>query len=126
MGVGERPKGLLYDEQFNGLNAESVYEIIVIDMRAYRKLATLRGVGLGDILGAPTGHKRDTDLDEFYRRALSQGLQYHGEQNRGYLPSGLVEEIRALSVPPIPWDVELARWFDEYFTPLEKNEPMRE
>jgi predicted metal-dependent peptidase len=37
------------------------------------------------------------------------------------LPSGLVEEIRALSVPPIPWDVELARWFDEYFAPLEKK-----
>ena len=121
MGVGERPDGLLYDEQFNGLNAESVYDTIVTDLRMYRKLATLRGIGLGDILGKPVNKKEDTDLDEFYRRALSQGLYYHREQGRGYLPSGLVEEIRALSVPPIPWDVELAKWFDEYFAPLEKK-----
>ena len=49
-----------------------------------------------------------------------EGLAYHEEQGRGYLPAGLVEDIRALAHPPIPWDVELARWFDEYFTPLEK------
>ncbi|MDR1330460.1 MAG: hypothetical protein LBK23_12750 [Oscillospiraceae bacterium] len=121
MGVGERPDGLLFDEQFSGLNAESVYDIIAKDLRIYRKLATLRGIGLGDILGESSNSKPDTDLDEFYRRALSQGLSYHEEQGRGYLPSGLVEEIRALSVPPIPWDVELARWFDEYFAPLEKK-----
>jgi hypothetical protein len=29
MGVGERPCGVLYDERFNGLNVESVYDIIV-------------------------------------------------------------------------------------------------
>ena len=121
MGVGERPEGLLYDEQFNGLNAEAVYDMIVTDLRTYRKLATLRGVGLSDILGAPDSQKVDTDLDEFYRRSLTQGLYYHREQGRGYLPSGLVEEIRALSVPPIPWDVELARWFDNYFAPLMKK-----
>ncbi|MDR1299688.1 MAG: hypothetical protein LBJ84_05495, partial [Oscillospiraceae bacterium] len=121
MGVGERPDGLLFDKQFSGLNAESVYDIIATDLRIYRKLATLRGIGLGDILGEPSDNKPDTDLDEFYRRSLSQGLSYHEEQGRGYLPSGLVEEIRALSVPPIPWDVELARWFDEYFSPLEKK-----
>lgn len=121
MGVGERPERSLYDEQFNGLNAEAIYDIIVTDLRIYRKLATLRGIGLGDILGAPNEQKVDTDLDEFYRRSLSQGLYYHREQERGYLPSGLVEEIRALSVPPIPWDVELARWFENYFAPLEKQ-----
>ncbi|HWT73172.1 MAG TPA: VWA-like domain-containing protein, partial [Mobilitalea sp.] len=47
-------------------------------------------------------------------------LSYHQEQGRGYLPEGLIEEIRALSHPPIPWDVELASWFDEQFTPIEK------
>jgi predicted metal-dependent peptidase len=30
------------------------------------------------------------------------------------LPSGLVEEIRALEQPPLPWDAQLARWFEEY------------
>jgi predicted metal-dependent peptidase len=120
MGVGERPNGLLYDEQFKGMSAESIYDRIVTDMRTYRKLATLRGVGLGDILPSERGPKVDEDLDAFYRRALAQGLSFHQEQARGYLPEGLIEEIRALSHPPIPWDVELARWFDEYFTPIEK------
>ena len=120
MGVGERPDGLLFDDRFRGLNAESVYDVIVTDLRTYRKLATLRGTGLGDILGEPENGKPDTDLDEFYKRALAQGLQYHEEQGRGYLPGDLVEEIRAMAVPPISWDVELARWFDEYFSPVEK------
>jgi predicted metal-dependent peptidase len=121
MRVGERPDGLLYDEQFKGMNAEAIYDRIVTDMRTYRKLATLRGVGLGDILTGERSPSPDVDLDAFYRRALAQGLSYHEEQERGYLPEGLIEEIRALSHPPIPWDVELARWFDEHFTPLEKT-----
>lgn len=121
MGVGERPEGLLYDEQFKGMNAETIYDRIVTDMRMYRKLATLRGIGLGDILPGESFSKADVDLDEFYRRALAQGLSYHQEQDRGYLPEGLIEEIRALSHPSIPWDVELARWFDEQFTPIEKT-----
>ncbi len=120
MGVGERPDGLLYDEQFKGMNAEAIYDRIVTDMRTYRKLATLRGVGLGDILPGQHSSSLDVDLDAFYRRALAQGLSYHQEQGRSYLPEGLIEEIRALSHPPIPWDVDLARWFDEQFTPIEK------
>ena len=32
---------------------------------------------------------------------------------------GLVEEIRALSMPPIPWDVKLAEWFEEHFPPVQ-------
>lgn len=123
MGLGELPRiGVLYDPELKGLSAESVYDRIAVDMRVYRKLATLRGQGLGDMLEKPRiGASGDiVDLDEFYRRALSQGLSYHEEQGRGYLPVGLVEEIRALSQPPVPWDVELAQWFDHYFSPLEK------
>ncbi|MDR1061265.1 MAG: hypothetical protein LBL83_08690 [Clostridiales bacterium] len=124
MRLGERPEGVLYDEQFKGLSAEAVYDRIVTDMRAYRKLATLRGVGLGDILpgdGRWWERGGGADLDAFYRRALGQGLDYHQRESRGYLPEGLIEEIRALSHPPIPWDVELARWFDGLFAPLEKT-----
>ena len=121
MDIGNPPAGVLYDEQFKGLSAEEVYDRIVKDMRLFRKLATLRGVGLGDMLGESDDMKADIDLDEFYRRAISQGLEYHKEQGRGYLPAGLVEEIRALSHPPIPWDVELARWFDGFFPPIEKT-----
>jgi predicted metal-dependent peptidase len=126
MEVGEPPQGILLDKQFKGLSAEAVYDQIATDIGKFRKLATLRGVGIGDILSKdelaePTDRALHSDLDDFYRRCLGQGLERYDEQSRGYLPAGLIEEIRALFQPPIPWDVELARWFDEHFTPLEKN-----
>jgi predicted metal-dependent peptidase len=126
MEIGELPHGeLLYDPELKGLSAESIYERIVTDMRRFRKLRTFRGIGLGDMFegGRPgwweTG--RGLDLDSFYRRSLAQGLEFHERTGRGYLPAGLVEEIRALGQPPIPWDVELARWFDDLFPPIEKR-----
>ena len=123
MQVGIPPAfGMLYDPDLKGLSAESVYDRIVGDLRRYRKLATLRGFGLGDML-EPTKpdwwFKEGMSLDEFYRRALLQGLEYCRSSGRGYLPAGLIEEILALNQPPISWDVELARWFDEYFPPIE-------
>jgi predicted metal-dependent peptidase len=123
MEVGQMPDGLLHDLELTGLSAESVYDRIVTDMRRYRKLATLRGAGLGEVMGpsGPRSGHHGHDLEDFYRRALAQGLEYHLAENRGYLPAGLIEEIRALSQPPIPWDVELAQWFDDYFDPLEKT-----
>lgn len=125
MGLGAFPRvGGLYDPELKGLSAEAIYDRIVTDMRYYRKVATFRGVGLGDMLEPRTpdwwNRKDGVALDEFYRSALSQGLVYHEEQNRGLLPAGLVEEIKALAQPPIPWDVELAQWFDHYFSPIEK------
>lgn len=125
MGLGELPKiGALHDVDLKGLSAEDIYDRIVTDIRKYRKLATLRGCGLSDIL---EGDGTDwwnigngISLDEFYKRCLSQGLEYHESSERGFLPAGLIEEIKALSQPPIPWDVELAKWFDNYFTPIEK------
>jgi hypothetical protein len=57
--------------------------------------------------------KQTVDLDEFYRRALTAGLSYH-DGERGLVPSGLVEEIKALNHPPLDWDARLARWFDEH------------
>lgn len=124
MGVGTMPDGLLYDPQLAGLSAEQVYDRITTDLRRARKLATLRGAGAGDVLGHGLPHPGEAagavGLDEFYRRALAQGLELHRlRPGRGLLPAGLVEEIQALDHPPIPWDVELARWFDEQFPALE-------
>lgn len=125
MEVGYMPQsGSLYDPELKGLSAEAIYDRIVTDVRRFRKIATLRGIGLGDILEGTSPNwwekRKGVDLDEFYRRCLGQGLVYHEENERGYLPAGLVEEIRALSQPAIPWDVELAKWFDEHFLPVEK------
>jgi predicted metal-dependent peptidase len=117
MGVGAMPDGLLYDARLDGLSADAVYERIANDLRLLRKLRTLRGQGLGDVLGEPlprAGAARGIDLDEYCRRALATGLSYHDAQGRGLLPAGLVEEIRALDQPPVPWDVRLARWFSEF------------
>lgn len=123
MRVGTMPEGLLYDRELAGLSAEEVYDRIAVDLRRMRRLATLRGKGLGDILGGPLGPPLDhVDLDGFYRRGLAQGLDLHDQQERGFLPAGLVQEIRALSHPPLPWDARLARWFDEF---VPRPEPLR-
>lgn len=123
MGVGELPEiGVLYDRDLQGLSAEAIYDRIVTDLRRYRKLATLKGIGQCDILERGVDQwwnsAEGMNLDDFYRRCLAQGLVYHYESERGYLPAGLIEEIKTLSQPPIPWDVELAQWFDNHFAPV--------
>ncbi|MEU9300026.1 hypothetical protein [Streptomyces sp. NPDC048269] len=117
MGVGEMPAGLLHDPALRDLSVEEVYDRIAADLRRMRRLATLRGKGLGDILGEPLPHPAScpySDLDDFYRRGLTRGFDLHQYGERGLLPAGLVQEIRALAHPPVPWDAKLARWFDEY------------
>jgi predicted metal-dependent peptidase len=125
MQLGTMPSfGALYDPELKGLSADAIYDRIVVDLRRNRKLATFRGTGAGDMLqGTPDWWERDDamSLDDFYRRALAQGLHTHAEQGRGLLPAALVEEIRALDRPPIPWDVELARWFDDHFPTAERR-----
>ena len=123
MDVGEIPKmELLYDPDFAGMSAETIYDMIVKDIRKFKKLATLRGKGLSDILGEGDirFYKAPVGLDDFYRRAITEGLEYH-KAGRGLVPVGLEEEIQALYRDPIPWDVELARWFDNFFSPIEKK-----
>lgn len=121
--VGSMPNdNLLYDPSLNGLSAESIYDMILSDIKKYAKLNTLRGYHKGDIIGNSTiKEKNGVTLDEFCRNAMQQGLDYHMQSGRGLIPAGLIEEIRALAMPPIPWDVALAKWFDVYFAPLERH-----
>jgi predicted metal-dependent peptidase len=125
MAVGDLPDSALYDSALRGKSAEEVYDQIAAGRRRTWKLATLRGPGACDILprrlAGPDDPAHGVDLDEFYRRCLADGIEYHRGQGRGLLPAGLVEEIRALTEPPVPWDVELARWFDDHFAPLERR-----
>ena len=125
MSVGDLPATALYDPALKGKSAEEVYDEIAAGRRRTWKLATWRGPGACDILhrrlAGPENPAWGVDLDEFYRRCLSDGLDYHRNQCRGWLPAGLVQEIRALTEPPVPWDVELARWFDDHFAPLERR-----
>ncbi|MGW4248193.1 vWA domain-containing protein, partial [Nocardia sp. NPDC004722] len=125
MGVGQLPEGLLYDPDLKGLSSEQIYDRIAADLRRLRKIATLRGRGKGDIFGEPLPHNhtpgRYLDLDEYYRNAMCTGLAYHQSTGRGLLPAGLEQEIRALDQPPLPWDAQLAQWFDEYIPAVEKR-----
>ncbi|MBI3103070.1 MAG: hypothetical protein HYY98_16185 [Burkholderiales bacterium] len=121
MQVGSAPAlGLLHDLNLRGLSAEEVYDRIVLDLRRMRKLLTLAG-RQGDMLDRKISTERApfTDLDAFYKEQLGKGLMLHETQGRGLLPKGLLEEIRALLQPPVPWEVELARWFDHHFPPIE-------
>ncbi|MDO4682474.1 MAG: VWA-like domain-containing protein [Lautropia sp.] len=121
MQVGTPPAlGLLFDEGLRGLSAEEIYDRIARDLRRMRKLRTLAG-GQCDMLERrlDTRQVPFTDLDAFCREQLGKGLLLHQQQGRGYLPAGLIEEINALLQPPIPWEVQLARWFDHHFPPLE-------
>ena len=133
MAVGHLPDGGLHDQGLTGLSAESVYDTLVTDLRRARKLRTLGARENGDVLGdwlsepaaarrrgsrrahppVPWARTRHVDLDDFYRRALTQGMEYH-RVGRGRVPKGLEEEIRSLDHPPLPWDARLARWFDEH------------
>ncbi|MDR1808095.1 MAG: hypothetical protein LBR33_09320 [Propionibacteriaceae bacterium] len=126
MDVGQLPDGCLHDLELKGLSVEAVYDRIANDLRRLRKLATLRGQGLGDILGEPlpgAGEaSRGVDLDEFYRRALTSGLAYHDGVGRGLVPAGLREAIQVIDQPPLAWDVALARWFEDH---VRSPEPVR-
>ncbi len=124
MGIGKMPEiGILYDETLKGCSAEEIYDRLITDIRKNSKLKTFRGYGMGDIIadGWNPSDSNYVTLDEFYRNALRNGLEYAQSRGRGLIPAGLVEEIRALSMPPIPWDVELAQWFETHFPPLEKR-----
>ena len=126
MRIGDMPEeGLLYDEELHAMSAEAIYDLIIKQMRKFKKHATFRGYGQGDIFGNHSprfeGLGKGITLDDFFRSSLREGLDYHITHSRGYLPAGLVEEIRTLSMPPIPWKVQLGRWFNEQFPPLEKH-----
>ncbi len=120
MRIGTAPNmGLLHDAALANFSSEEVYDTLAQDIRRARKLATLRGTGAQDLLGDDDG-QMFTDAESYCRRALAQGVErFTSGSARGLLPAGLVEEVRSLNQPPIPWDVKLAQWFDERFPPPE-------
>ncbi len=65
-----------------------------------------------ELLARATGH---------VHRRHGRTRQAGGEQERGLLPLGLVEEIRALEQPPLDWDARLALWFEEHVPSVERR-----
>lgn len=124
MKIGAMPHdGLLYDETLKGFSAEEIYDMIIKDIRRNSKLRTFRGSGACDIMDKGYAETKimPVSLDDFCKNALRTGLEYQTGSGRGYIPAGLIEEIKALSMPPVPWDVELAKWFEMNFAPVEKR-----
>ena len=105
------------------MSAEEIYDLLLPDGKKISKWNTFRGYGMGDIVGEgeKAGYGSGINLDDFFKSALAQGLEFHQGTGRDTLPAGLIEEIRALAVPPVPWDVALARWIQEFFPLPEKK-----
>jgi predicted metal-dependent peptidase len=117
--IGQRPQiGVMFDTEFNGWSAERIYDHLTQHMRVLRKWVTLSGEGVLDMRGKSG---IDTDGDKFCRDALCQGYFRHQQKNRGDLPYELIESIKALDQPVIPWDVMLGRWFTLHITMQEKK-----
>ncbi len=124
MGVGQFPSiGGLYDPRLKGLSADEVYDLLAREPGRCKGARGFRGA-LGDVLFSSEARRiyrgDAATLDDFYRRCVSAGLSAMG---RGFLPAGLAEDIRSLFTPPVPWDVELARWMAAHVPMLQ--EPLR-
>ena len=103
------PDGLLYDETLHNKSAESIYDLIVKEIRKYKKRNTFRGFGRGDMFNGNrphfTGRENGVSLDELLKNALREGLDYHQEHNRGFLPAGWCRKsgrLRCRSFPGMP------------------------
>lgn len=116
MEVGQMPEGVLFDCHFKGQSAEAVYDRLCENVKYYRSLDP-KDIRYSDDAWWET--RNGAEVDAFYRSAIQRGLDYHQQRGRGSLPGDFVEEVRAISQPPIRWDVELAKWFDAQFQPLE-------
>ena len=122
MKIGHLPTvGVLYDPALAGLSSEEIYARLTTDLRRAKKLRSLRGQGLSDIVYGPEEWWKQNEgvrSDEWVRGALMRGLDlHHRSKMRGTVPAGLLDEIEAICQPPIPWDAQMAEWFQAHFPP---------
>jgi len=119
--------GFLLAPEFQDRRPEEIYDELLRNEKASRKLITFAGEGVCDLLSqsaaadAAEAEREEVSVDDrLLLDALLRGYQLHTEAGRGPLPYTLLDELKALEHPPLPWDVQLARWFDEHVPPLER------
>ena len=126
--IGIAPEGIYFDKELAGKSADEIYLLIAQEERLRKKLGTLRNKYAGEMT-KKTQHGCDmldddtryfSDFEDACKSALLRGVFLHETIGRGDLPADLVAEIKAINQPPIPWQVELAKWISERF-PLEEN-----
>jgi predicted metal-dependent peptidase len=126
MNIGISPEGLFFDKSLAGKSADEIYLMIASDVRLKKKMMTLKDMRAGEGSNKKGCDMLDQDpayFSEFAdacKEALLRGVFMHQSCGRGDLPADLVEEIKAINQPAIPWQVELAQWLAQRF-PLDEN-----
>jgi predicted metal-dependent peptidase len=137
MGVGVRPEGTLFKEDYRGVDAETIYEELMRNGgNDQLKIVTLRGEGLSDMLDFdPDFNEGDQQPGQGrssrFRPNVRQMTQNEARKmlqdeesgyGRGFLPGDLIEELdltrfasERIEVPA--WKTELAEWFAIQFIP---------
>lgn len=128
MKVGLPPPDIYLDRTLAGYSAEEIYEMIKRDKDLLKEMSTMRSPTAGHKYGK-TKDKEKTihsdmfeedkgdfgDLSDAATRAMLQGYHVCKNMDRGNIPAGLEEEIKVLTQPSIPWEVELATWLARFF-----------
>ena len=116
-------EGLLLSVEHRNKSPELIYDDLARNEKATRKLITFAGEGVSDCHGGDAAAGDDEaapQKDRLLLDALLRGHQIHTESGKDRLPYTLIDEMRALEHPPLPWDVQLGRWFDENIPPIER------
>jgi predicted metal-dependent peptidase len=126
MNIGIAPDRLYMDKTLAGKSADEIYLMIAGDVRLKKRMTTLKDTRAGEGNNKKSCDMLDEDPSYFAefadacKEALLRGIFMHEASGRGDLPADLVEEIKAINQPVIPWQVELAQWLAERF-PLDDN-----
>lgn len=126
MNVGIPPNNIYMDKSLANKSADEIYFLIKQDIKLKKKLGTLKNTNAGSSNNKGSCDMLDEDVRYFgefedaCKEALLRGLFLHESIGRGDIPASLVEEIKAINQPAIPWQVDLARWMAERF-PLEES-----
>ncbi|UQN08851.1 VWA-like domain-containing protein [Deinococcus sp. QL22] len=117
MAYGERPDHAPYHPVLSRLSsAEAIYLRLLDDPTLARRMASLRGGGLPDMLGPGEDAARalTEDEDRLWREAAASGMaEADALRWTGTMPAGLERELRERAARPIPWRPALQAYLGE-------------